>query len=252
MDADGIPWTPRAAEARRRLAGRGATLVAYAEGHEVVALGAVRQRLRESAVASVTALRGMGLDPEILSGDRATAAARAGRILGIPSRGGLSPEDKLARVGAIRAQGGRTLLAGDGMNDAPALRAADVGVAMGCGTAAARTQAQVEVLSDDLRALPILVEASRELRRVVRGNLFWNVAYNVVALGLAAVGMLHPLVAVLGMIASSLTVSVRSYRLLSWTPASSGTGATVAVPSRRDVPQERAPALAAMRPGAAS
>ncbi len=218
MDRDGLPWSPRAEEARRRLAGRGATLVAYAEDGVVVAVGAGRHRLRDGAAQAVERLRGMGLAPEILSGDRAVAAQRAGRRLGIPARGGLAPEEKVRSLEAARSSGGRVLFAGDGVNDAPALRAADVGVAMGCGTAAARTQAQVEVLSDDLRALPVLIEASRELRRVVRGNLVWNVAYNAVALVFAALGMLHPLVAVLGMIASSLTVSVRSYRLLSWTP----------------------------------
>ena len=110
-------------------------------------------------------------------------------------------------------------MAGDGVNDSPALRAADVSVAIACGTALARSQAQVEVLGDDLRSLPRLVRASRKLRRTVRGNLAWSVAYNSVALIMAATGHLPPLVAVGAMIASSLAVSVRSYRLLRWEEA---------------------------------
>jgi P-type E1-E2 ATPase len=222
MDRDGLRWNERAAEARRRLANRATTLVAYAEGDEVVALGAVRQKLRDGAEPAVRRLRDAGLSVEIVSGDRPEAAERIGRRLGVPARAGLRPEDKVRRIEELRAAGARVLVAGDGVNDAPALRTADVGVAMGTGTAAARTQSQVEALGDDLRALPLLIEGSRSLRRVIRGNLAWNVLYNTVALGLAAFGMLHPLVAALAMIASSVTVSVRSWQLLDWKPRGEG------------------------------
>ena len=219
MDASGFVWDADVREARDTLTMDGATLVAHGESGRVRALGAVTPRLRPGAKEAVAGLRAAGVECEILSGDHAAAAERTGRDVGAPARGGLTPQDKVRRIGELRAQGHRVLMAGDGVNDSPALRAADVSVAIACGTALARSQAQVEVLGDDLRSLPRLVRASRKLRRTVRGNLAWSVAYNSVALIMAATGHLPPLVAVGAMIASSLAVSVRSYRLLRWEEA---------------------------------
>jgi Cu+-exporting ATPase len=216
MDREAQAWDPDVAARRDAAAPGGATLVAYAEGGRVRALGAVRHELRPGAEAAIARLRAAGLAVEILSGDREAAVLDVASRLGVESRGGLAPEDKVRRIDELRCRGERVLMAGDGVNDAPALRAADVGVAMACGTAAARSQAQVEVLGDDFAAIPRFVEASRALRRTIRGNLAWNVAYNTVALALAATGHLHPLIAVAAMIASSLAASVRSYRLLGW------------------------------------
>jgi P-type E1-E2 ATPase len=216
MDASGFAWDAPVEERRRALAKDGATLVAYAEDGRVRALGAVTPAMRPGAVRAIEEMRAAGVGVEILSGDHAAAAERAGRDLGVPARGGLSPQDKVLRIEELRASGGRVLMAGDGVNDSPALHAADVSVALACGAALARSQAQVEVMGDDLRALPRLLRASRKLRRTVRGNLAWSVAYNAVLLVMAAAGRLPPLVAVGAMIASSLAVSVRSYRLLDW------------------------------------
>ena len=120
----------------------------------------------------------------------------------------------VARLDELRWGGHRVAMAGDGINDAPALRASDLSIAMGSGTAVARSQAQVEVVGDDLRTLPLLFEAAAELRRVVRGNVAWTLAYNGVALAFAVAGRLHPVVAAAAMVVSSLVVSVRSHRLL--------------------------------------
>jgi heavy metal translocating P-type ATPase len=219
LDRCGAAWDGDAALRRAALAREGATLVAYAEDGRVRALGAVVPSLRPGAAQCVAELRAAGVGVEILSGDHQRAVDRASRGLDADARGGLSPEDKVRRIEELRTSGSRVLMAGDGVNDAPALRAADVSVAVACGTALARSQAQVEVLGDDLRALPRLIRASRTLRRTVRGNLAWSVAYNSVALVMAATGHLPPLVAVAAMIASSLAVSVRSYRLLDWEKA---------------------------------
>ena len=219
MDRDGFAWDDDVASRRRQIEGGGSTLVAYAEDGRVRALAAFRQEVRPGAAGAVRRLEALGLRVEILSGDREGTVADVGAALGTEARGALTPEDKVRRIEELRAAGERVLMAGDGVNDAPALRAADVGVAMAQGTAAARSQAQIEVLGDDLAAIPRCIEASRALRRTIRGNLAWNVAYNTVALALAATGHLHPLVAVVAMIASSLTVSVRSYRLLDWREA---------------------------------
>ena len=218
MDGDGLVWADAVAARREELTARGATLVAYAEAGRVIALSALSQPLRPGAQAAVDELQAGGCSVEILSGDRPAAAQALAMELGVPARGGLRPEDKLARVEELAAAGHRVLFAGDGVNDAPALRAAHVGIAMACGTALARSQSGVEVLGGDLGALPRLLEASRTLRATVRRNLFWSVAYNGVALAFATMGRLHPLLAAAAMIVSSLTVSARSYRLLSWEP----------------------------------
>lgn len=197
---------------------QGQSLVGFAAGGRVQAVVAVQQRLRPGAGAVVTALGERGLSLEILSGDRQQAVADMAATLGIAGRPGLSPTDKLARIAELQDTGARVLVVGDGINDAPALRAADVAVAMGCGTASARAQAGIEVVSDDLQLLPRLFDAAKVLRRTVRGNVLWSLAYNGVALALATTGRLHPLVAVVAMIVSSLVVSLRSYRLLDWAP----------------------------------
>jgi heavy metal translocating P-type ATPase len=218
MDREGLVWDDAVASRREELGARGGTLVAYAEGGRVVALAALSQPLRPGAAEAVASLASDGRAVEILSGDRPEAAEATARELGVPARGGLRPEDKLDRVEELAAGGHRVLFAGDGVNDAPALRAAHVGVAMACGTAVARAQSGVEVLGGDLGLIPRLLDASRTLRATVRRNLFWSVAYNGVALAFATMGRLHPLLAAVAMIVSSLTVSARSYRLLSWEP----------------------------------
>lgn len=214
MDSTGLTWEPDAAAARALLADDGTTLVAYAEDGRVTALGAVRHDLRPGAREAVRALSELGVTVELCSGDRQSNVAELARELSVTGVGGRSPAQKPERIHELRAAGARVLFAGDGVNDAPALRAADVGVALASGTAAARHQAQVEILGDDLRLLPHLIEGSRRLRAVVRGNLAWTLAYNLVALTLAVQGRLHPLVAAGAMIVSSVVVSTRSYRLL--------------------------------------
>src|SRR5262249_36577302 len=119
MDARGFAWDAGVDARRRELAADGATLVAYAEDGRVRALGAGTPRLRPGADAAVAELRDAGLRVEILSGDHDAAAARAGRDVGAPARGGLSPGDKVRRIEEIRASGDRVLMAGDGVNDAP-------------------------------------------------------------------------------------------------------------------------------------
>ncbi|HZL99327.1 MAG TPA: heavy metal translocating P-type ATPase, partial [Planctomycetota bacterium] len=206
-----------AAEAGRRRAA-GGSLVAYAEDGEVVALAAAAQRLRPGAQQAIARLERAGLRVEIVSGDRQGAVDAIAAQLALPACAEARPETKLARVEQLQREGRVVLLAGDGVNDAPALRAADVGVALGSGTAVARGSAPVELVGDDLEGLALLLAGARRLRAVARGSVAWTLAYNGVALLAAAVGLLHPLVAVAAMIASSLAVALRSWRLLDWSP----------------------------------
>ncbi len=230
LDALGARWSEQLRAARRAAEKTGSTLVAVAEQGVVQAVGAVQTRLREGAAEAVRELKQLGVEVLILSGDRAATVDVLACQLDVRGEGDLVPAQKTARVEALRAAGRRVLMAGDGMNDAPALRAADLGVALGSGTALAREQADVELLGDDLRALPVLIQATRALRRTVRGNLSWTMAYNVVALGAAATGQLHPLLAVLAMVMSSLVVSARSRRLLETEPVLFGGSAPLSVP----------------------
>jgi P-type E1-E2 ATPase len=176
----------------------------------------LRQTLREGVESAVDQLRRGGKSVEILSGDRPRAVEVVAEKLKVPARAGLLPEGKVARILELRESGALVMMAGDGVNDGPALRAADLSFAMSDGTAVARSEAQVELVGRTLNGLPLFFEGARLLRSTIRGNLFWTVAYNCVAIGLAYSGKLHPLAAVSAMIASSIMISVRSVKLLNF------------------------------------
>ena len=169
------------------------------DGH-LAAIAIVAERLRDSAPAALAAFRRLGLPVEVLTGDPDGRAA----ALGLPTRAGVLPDDKRAHVAALVAAGGKPLMVGDGINDAAALAAAHVGVALASGTDLAVGAAAVTLYHGDLRALPWAVALSREAVRAVRRNLYRALAYNVVGMALAACGLLHPVVAALLMVASSL------------------------------------------------
>jgi heavy metal translocating P-type ATPase len=171
--------------------------------------------IRPDAAEAVRQLRAAGVEPIILSGDRPEAARQVAAAVGIdrveaPRR----PDEKLAVIQAA-ACGLRPAVCfvGDGINDAPALAAADVGIALGAGTDLARQAGHVVLLSDRLAQVPWLVALSRQTRRIIRQNLWWAFGYNAVALAAAAAGVLHPLLAAVAMVVSSLTVLGNSLRL---------------------------------------
>ncbi|GJM23052.1 MAG: copper-translocating P-type ATPase [Planctomycetota bacterium] len=218
LAARGVRLDPDLSAALDTARAAGDTLVSVAENGVQRAAARLAQRVRPGVHECVDSLRARGLELEILSGDASAAARALGRELALPARGDASPSDKHARLAELRGARHSVLMLGDGMNDAPALRLADVGVALASGTSLARSQAHIELVHDDPRALLVLLDAARALRRTVRGNLFWTLSYNAVALALAASGRLPPLAAVVAMIASSLAVSWRSQKLLSWRP----------------------------------
>ncbi|HEU5318024.1 MAG TPA: cation-translocating P-type ATPase [Chloroflexota bacterium] len=171
---------------------------------------ALTEEARPEARAAVGALRRLGLPVAVLTGDVTEAAARWQQRLGVPVFGGQSPEDKLVR---LRRHDGGALMVGDGVNDGPALAAAAVGIALRTGTDVSRAAADVVLLRDDLRLVPWLVGLARQTRRVVRQNLAWAFAYNVVGLALALTGHLQPSLAALAMVASSVMVTGNALRL---------------------------------------
>jgi Cu2+-exporting ATPase len=180
----------------------------------VLARFAFDEALRPDARATIAALRRDGVRTLLLSGDRSAAAQRVGSELGLGTvHAAATPEDKLARVSALQAQGHRVAMVGDGINDAPVLARADVSVAMGSGTALARTHADLTLVSGRLSDLCAARALARRMVRIVRQNLAWAALYNAACVPLALTGWLPPWAAGLGMAASSLVVVLNAQRL---------------------------------------
>ena len=191
-----------------------ATRVLLGDEDGVLAIFELRDELRPDAVAAVTRLRELGLEIEILSGDAAGAVHRVAAALEIESaRSGMRPDGKLARVRELQAAGRRVAMIGDGVNDAPVLAGADVSIAMGQGAQLAHASADMVVLSERLGVLADGVRKARDTRRVIKQNLAWAILYNTAAVPLAAVGLVAPWMAAIGMSASSLVVVFNALRL---------------------------------------
>ncbi len=192
----------------------GATWVLLAAADELRCWFELDDAVRPEAAEAVAALAALGLDVAIVSGDAAPAVERLARRLGVTTYvSRATPESKLAHVRALQARGAVVAMIGDGVNDAPGLGGAQVAIAMGGGTDLARTRADAVLLREDLRALPSAVRVARRTRRVIRENLAWALAYNAIAVPLAALGLVPPYLAALGMSASSLVVTANAWKL---------------------------------------
>lgn len=195
-------------------AGRGETVVVVLRDGEPAGIIAVTTPVRPEAGAAIEHLRSMGLPSAILSGDAEPAVATVARGLAIDSfRSDLSPAGKVEAVTAMGGAGQRVLMVGDGVNDTPALAAADVGCAIGSGSEAALANSDVALLRSNLDGVPQAVGVARSTYGVIVQNFGWAMGYNVAALPLAAFGLLDPLVAAVAMGLSSLIVVLNSLRL---------------------------------------
>jgi P-type Cu+ transporter len=184
-----------------------------------LALLAFEDAERPGAAAAVAGLRRMGLRAAMLSGDGRAAAGAVARRLGIEDVAAeVLPADKAARVEAWRRGGARVAMVGDGVNDAPALAAADLGIAMGTGTDVAIEAAGVTLLRGDPALVPAAIEAARRTYRKIRQNLAWAFAYNLLGVPLAAFGLLSPLLAGAAMALSSVSVLANALLLARWRP----------------------------------
>ncbi|MFM8382890.1 MAG: heavy metal translocating P-type ATPase, partial [Actinomycetota bacterium] len=194
----------------------GATVIDVQRDGVPVVRFAVRDQPRAEAAGVISELRALGVKPMIMSGDAADAVRAVAVAVGIDpaeTESGVLPVDKLARVQVLQAAGHRVAMVGDGVNDAAALVAADLGIAMGTGTDAAMEAGDLTIVSGDLRLVPRALELSRRTLRTIKANLFWAFAYNVAALPLAVLGFMNPVLAGLAMALSSVFVVSNSLRL---------------------------------------
>lgn len=169
--------------------------------------------IRASAPAAVQALQKLGCRIALISGDRESVVADVARVLDTEHASAQSPEAKLERVEALRAQNQRVAFCGDGVNDGPALAAADLGIAVAGATGAAQAAASISLLGGGIEQLPRIFSLLRRTRAVMRQNLFWALAYNAAAMPLAMAGIVHPAMAALAMSLSSLTVLINTARV---------------------------------------
>jgi P-type Cu+ transporter len=196
---------------------------------------AVADALKPSAPAAVAGLRRLGLRTVLLTGDAEPVARAIAAEAGVDEVvAGALPADKAAVVRSLQAQGRRVAMAGDGINDGPALAAADLSLALGSGTDVAISAADLILLRDDLAVLPEAISLARSTLMVIRRNLAWAFSYNVAAIPLAAAGFLNPLIAGAAMAGSSVFVVASSVRLRRF-----GTGGEPGR-DRRDQAQARA------------
>ncbi|MCC9000337.1 MAG: cadmium-translocating P-type ATPase [Candidatus Contendobacter sp.] len=190
------------------------TWVALGDETGLLAWFQLTDALRPGAAAAVAALQTRGLTVELLSGDRPDAVAYVAREVGIATAsGGMSPQDKLERLRALQRQGAVVAMVGDGVNDAPVLAAAQVSLAMGSGAQLAHATADMILLSEKLEHLVSGVDMARRTLMTMRENFAWAIAYNLIALPLAAGGWLTPWMSALGMSFSSLLVVLNALRL---------------------------------------
>jgi Cu+-exporting ATPase len=207
-----MPESLRTAATEAETAGR--TTVAVAWEGRVRGLVVVADTVAPGAAEAVRRLHELGLDTMLLTGDAAGVAHSVAAEVGIDRvTGGVRPEDKYRIVTELQAAGRTVAMVGDGVNDAAALAAADLGIAMGTGTDAAVEAADITLVRADLRAAVDAVRLSRRTLRTIRTNLFWAFAYNVAAIPLAMAGLMNPVIAGAAMALSSVFVLTNSLRL---------------------------------------
>ncbi len=213
MTERGQAWPHTLSETVRDMMDQGRTLTCLALDRAVRGVFSFDEELRPSAAATLNALRTAGRSVQVLTGDHGRRGERLAESLAVDVRSGLLPADKIEHVRHIPAAARPVVMVGDGVNDAPALAAADVGIAMACGADVTRESADICLLGDDPAAVPWTIDLARRTVRTIRQNFAWAFAYNGVGIALAATGRLSPVFAAIAMVVSSLLVIANSSRL---------------------------------------
>jgi Cu+-exporting ATPase len=210
----GIPLPGPLADAKAAAEAEGRTAVAVAWDGEARGVLTVADAVKDGSAEAVTELRRLGLTPVLLTGDNRTVAEAVARQVGIDEViAEVLPQDKVDVVRRLQREGRTVAMVGDGVNDAAALAAADLGLAMGTGTDAAIEAGDLTLVRGDLRVAGDAIRLSRRTLAIIKGNLFWAFGYNVAALPLAAAGLLNPMIAGAAMAFSSVFVVTNSLRL---------------------------------------
>ncbi|QBS38247.1 copper-translocating P-type ATPase [Thermaerobacter sp. FW80] len=220
MEARGVA-VDAAADRLAALEEQGKTVMLVAVDGRLAGLIAVADTLKETAPEAVAALHEMGLEVWMITGDNARTARAVARQAGIPEERVLAevlPADKAAKVRELQERGLKVAMVGDGINDAPALAAADVGIAIGTGTDVAIEAADVTLMRGDLRTLAAAIDLSRATLAKIRQNLFWALIYNTLGIPVAALGYLSPVLAGAAMALSSVSVTTNSTLLKRFDP----------------------------------
>ncbi|MBM3752356.1 MAG: cadmium-translocating P-type ATPase [Acidobacteria bacterium] len=177
----------------------------------------IEDPIRDESKAAIGALKAAGIEVHMLTGDSSRNASRVAQALGIESyKSRLLPVEKLQHIAELQAKGRTVAMIGDGINDAPALAKADVGIAMAAGSGIAVEAGDITLLRSDPRAAATAVALARAATRIMRSNLFWALCYNAVGIPMAAMGLLSPIIASAAMAMSSISVLANSLRLRRW------------------------------------
>lgn len=194
--------------------GKAQTALFVAWGSKPLGIIILADRLKPEAPAVIAGVKKLGIATVMLTGDHRYAAEQIATAAGIDElHSDLLPQDKLALLNELKKKYGTVAMVGDGINDAPALRAADVGIAIGTGTEIAVAASDITLIRGDLNAIPAAIKLSRATFKKIGQNLFWALFYNLLAIPLAMMGMLHPVIAEIAMALSSVNVVTNSLRL---------------------------------------
>ncbi len=216
LEENGVTLSPEDLATLRSEEEAGSTAIWVAVDGQVAGIVSLKDAIKETSASAIARLRELGLRPILLTGDNEAVARRVAEQVGIAPDdvfAGVRPEGKVEAVKKLQAEGFTVAMAGDGVNDAPALAQADLGIAMGSGTDVAIEAADLTVMGNDLAQVAQAIELSRKTLSTIKANLFWAFAYNTLGIPIAALGLLNPMIAGAAMALSSVLVVGNSLRL---------------------------------------